>query len=56
MWDYLYSGDAARAFFLLGERGRDGKTYVLGSGKAEPVKNYVSMIFKVFCGLLHYIY
>lgn len=44
MWDYLYSSDAARAFFLLGERGRDGKTYVLGSGKAEPVKNYVSVI------------
>ena len=41
MWDYLYSGDAAKAFHLLGDKGIDGKTYVLGSGSARPLADYI---------------
>ncbi len=41
MWDYLYSGDAASAFHLLGERGIDGKTYVVGNGEARPLAEYI---------------
>lgn len=44
MWDYLYSGDAARAIYLLGEKGVDGKTYVLGGGNARPLKEYMEII------------
>lgn len=33
LWDFLYNEDAARAFRLIGEKGRDGQTYVLGSGQ-----------------------
>lgn len=44
MWDYLYSGDAAKAFFLLGDKGADGKTYVLGSGNARPLIDYIKII------------
>ena len=44
MWDYLYSSDAARAFRLLGENGVDGKTYVIGSGEARPLKEYMETI------------
>lgn len=44
LWDYLYSADAAAAFRLLGERGHDGKTYVLGSGSARPLKDYIKEI------------
>lgn len=40
-WDYLYSGDAAEAFALLGEKGVDGKVYVLGSGNARPLAEYI---------------
>ena len=40
-WDYLYSGDAAEAFRLLGEKGHNGKVYVLGSGKARPLAEYI---------------
>lgn len=43
-WDYLYSGEAAEAFYLLGEKGVDQKTYVLGSGKARPLKEYIMEI------------
>lgn len=44
MWDYLYSGDAAEAFYLLGSRGVDGKVYVLGSGFARPLAEYIKDI------------
>lgn len=41
MWDYLYSGDAAEAFRLVAENGIDKKVYVLGSGQARPLKEYI---------------
>lgn len=44
MWDYLYSGDAAKAFRLLADKGNDGKTYVLGSGDARPLADYLREI------------
>ena len=44
MWDYLYSGDAAKAFRLLGEKGVSGKTYVLGSGRVRPLADYIEDI------------
>lgn len=44
MWDYLYSRDAADAMLLLGEKGMRGTTYVLGSGKVRPLKEYILQI------------
>lgn len=44
MWDYLYSGDAGQAFQLVGEKGVDGKIYVLGSGQAQPLADYIKVI------------
>ncbi len=44
LWDYLYSGDAARVFYLLGERGVDGKVYVIGNGQARPLAEYIMEI------------
>ena len=43
-WDYLYSEDAASALRLLGEKGIDGKTYVLGSGETMTIREYVEII------------
>lgn len=40
MWDYLYSKDAARALYLLGQRELAG-VYCLGSGNARPLKEYI---------------
>lgn len=47
LWDYLYSGDAAKAFALLGDKGKDGKIYVLGSGTERPLKDYIEDIAAV---------
>ena len=44
MWDYLYSGDAAEALICLSEKGIQGKTYVLGSGQAQPLHQYFRLI------------
>lgn len=61
LWDYLYSGDAADAFRLLGEKGHDGKIYVLGSGSAHPLAEYIKEIrdvvnpnAEIALGVIHY--
>ena len=41
IWDYLFSEDAALAFYLLGLRGISSKAYVLGSGSSRPLKDYI---------------
>ena len=46
-WDYLYSSDAAHAFFRIGNQGVDGKVYVLGSGKARPLSEYIYEIKRI---------
>ena len=40
-WDYLYCGDAARAFALMGERGRGGAVYPLASGQPRTLAQYI---------------
>lgn len=48
IWDYLYSGDAARAFRLAAEHGRSGAIYPLGSGNGMPLKKYINTIGEIF--------
>ena len=40
-WDYLYSKDAGLAYYLIGERGKDGSVYCVGSGQARPLYTYI---------------
>jgi len=44
IWDYLYSKDAAEAFYCVGKNGIDGKTYALGSGKPRRMRDYVETV------------
>jgi len=41
IWDYLYVEDAARALIAIGERGRDGSVYPVGSGEGRPLSDFV---------------
>lgn len=41
VWDYIYSKDVARAFRLVGERGRDGAIYCMGTGKPRLLKEFI---------------
>lgn len=44
IWDYLYEDDAGRALFAIGEKGRSGKSYCLGSGMGKQLKEYLETI------------
>lgn len=43
-WEYLFSADAGRAYYLIGEKGKDGAVYCVGSGKAAPLKDYIEIM------------
>ena len=47
LWDFLFSEDAARAFRLVGERGRAGATYVLGSGSPVRLADALSTLARL---------
>lgn len=47
IWDYIYAEDVARAFYLVGKNGVDGKAYPIGSGIGRPLKEYVQTIYKI---------
>lgn len=40
-WDYLYSGDAGRAFYLLGENENASGVYNLAYGTSRKLKEYI---------------
>jgi len=44
IWDYIYAKDAAKAFRLIGEQGKDGEIYLLGTGKTRQLKEYICAI------------
>lgn len=46
IWDFLYYKDAADALVALAKSGKDGKTYVLGSGEEKKLCDYIETIRK----------
>lgn len=44
IWDYLYSEDAGRAFYLIGEKSVGNKVYCLGSGEKKPLREYIEIL------------
>lgn len=43
-WDYLYSDDAAEAFYLIGLYGKSDSIYCLGSGQTKRLLEYINII------------
>lgn len=43
-WDYLYNGDAARAMWLVGQKGEAGAVYCIGSGKTRRLSEYIAAL------------
>lgn len=43
-WDYLFSEDAGRAFYLMGLKGKNRSIYCVGSGIARPLHSYIKII------------
>ena len=44
MWDYLYAEDAGDALCCMGESGRDGAIYPVGSGQIRPLREYFEIL------------
>lgn len=44
IWDYIYSEDAARAMLLVAQKGNHGSVYVIGSGEAHPLKDFIHIV------------
>ena len=44
LWDYLYSEDAADAFYRIAVWGQDGAVYPVGSGQVQPLRRYVEQL------------
>lgn len=46
-WDYLYMDDLMNALVALGEKGKGGKVYPVGSGEHRQMVDYVRIIQKL---------
>ena len=44
LWDFIYCDDAANAFYLVAQYGKNGAVYTLGSGEAKPLKEYIKIM------------
>lgn len=44
LYDFIYITDAARAFRMIGENGKDNSVYVLGSGEATNLRNFINIM------------
>ena len=40
-YDFIYVTDVANAFYLLGLKGKANKGYIIGSGNAKPLKEFI---------------
>ncbi len=47
LWDYTYSMDAAKAIWLLAQKGRDGEIYNVASGKPRLLSEHIKEMHEV---------
>lgn len=40
-YDFIYITDLAKAYHLIGEKGKANRKYAIGSGSAQPLKNFI---------------
>lgn len=40
-YDFVYIDDVARAFYLIGQNGKPFNDYIIGSGEAKPLKEFL---------------
>ena len=52
-WDYLYSEDAARALYLIAQKGIGNKIYVIGSGKTRKLMDYIKVMEQKLNPVVH---
>ncbi len=48
-YDFVYVDDVARAFYLIAEKGIPFKEYIIGSGDAKPLKEFLLDLRNAIC-------
>lgn len=48
-YDFVYIDDVAEAFYLIGEYGKSGKRYVIGSGNAKRHREWIESVPGYLC-------
>jgi nucleoside-diphosphate-sugar epimerase len=48
-YDFIYVTDVANAFYLLGLKGKANKGYIIGSGNAKPLKEFILEMTNANC-------
>lgn len=43
-WDYIYSEDVAKAFYLIGNKGINNSIYCIAKGETQPLYEYIYQI------------
>ena len=46
-WDYIYSGDVAKALLAIAEKGVNSSIYPIGSGKTIKLKDYILQMSEI---------
>ena len=46
-YDFVHVSDVARALYLIAERGIDGTNYMIGSGNARPLKEFLEIVGRI---------
>ena len=46
-YDFLHIADVAHAFYLIAEKGINGTNYIIGSGEAKPLREYLEVVGKI---------
>lgn len=52
-YDFVHVSDVAHALYLIAEKGVDGTNYVIGSGDAKPLKEFLIQVGKVANSMRH---
>lgn len=47
IYDFIYIDDVAEGFYLLGEKGKKNKHYLIGSGEAKPLKWFLTTLINI---------
>lgn len=55
-YDFIYIDDVARAFFLIGEKGKPFHKYLIGSSKARPLREFLLEMQRVIAPDLDFIF
>lgn len=48
VWNFLYADDAANMLIKIAFEGTEGATYIIGSGEARKLKDYIVLILRKF--------